>query len=155
MPTEGYTVHQRLIPQEPAYVIFNVAMSNSFGYVDLQKLPFPSEMKVPLDLHCTMNSMCAASLCRPACFTADSSRRVPQCIHNDLCCFPAVWLTSNTFCILVLQVDYVRVYQDPAKLNIGCSPADHPTEQYLAWWACTWLCRLAAVQRPGLRALNL
>ncbi|KAL4424790.1 hypothetical protein ABPG77_000830 [Micractinium sp. CCAP 211/92] len=70
----GYTVHQRLIPQEPAYVIFNVAMSNSFGYVDLQKLPFPSEMKV----------------------------------------------------------DYVRVYQNPAKLNIGCSPADHPTEQYLA-----------------------
>lgn len=74
MPTEGYTVHQRLVPQEPAYVIFNVAMSNSFGYVDLQKLPFPSEMKVPLDLQCTLYSTCAASLCTAACFTADSRR---------------------------------------------------------------------------------
>ncbi|KAL4437123.1 hypothetical protein ABPG75_004262 [Micractinium tetrahymenae] len=70
----GYTVHERLIPEEPAYILFNVAMSDSFGYVDLEKLPFPSEM----------------------------------------------------------QIDYIRVYQDPAQINVGCSPADHPTEQYLA-----------------------
>jgi len=32
-----------------------------------------------------------------------------------------------------LQVDYVRVYQDPAAFNVGCSPAAYPTEQYIAW----------------------
>jgi hypothetical protein len=32
-----------------------------------------------------------------------------------------------------LQVDYVRVYQPAAAINIGCSPKEYPTEQYLAW----------------------
>lgn len=31
------------------------------------------------------------------------------------------------------QVDYVRVYQPAAAINIGCSPKEYPTEQYLAW----------------------
>lgn len=32
------------------------------------------------------------------------------------------------------QVDYVRVYQNASALNLGCSPPDYPTQQYLAWW---------------------
>ncbi|KAI3431296.1 hypothetical protein D9Q98_004355 [Chlorella vulgaris] len=70
----GYTVHERLIPVEPMAIIFNLAMSESFGYVDLEKLAFPSQYKV----------------------------------------------------------DYVRVYQNASAVNLGCSPPDFPTAQYLA-----------------------
>lgn len=31
------------------------------------------------------------------------------------------------------QIDYVRLYQDPSAINLGCSPPDMPTEQYIAW----------------------
>jgi hypothetical protein len=31
------------------------------------------------------------------------------------------------------QVDYVRVYQNASAVNLGCSPPDFPTAQYLAW----------------------
>jgi hypothetical protein len=31
------------------------------------------------------------------------------------------------------KLDYVRVYQKTDALNVGCSPPDYPTEQYLAW----------------------
>ncbi|PRW60711.1 glycoside hydrolase family 16 [Chlorella sorokiniana] len=30
------------------------------------------------------------------------------------------------------KIDYVRLYQDPAAINVGCSPPDMPTEQYIA-----------------------
>jgi len=30
-----------------------------------------------------------------------------------------------------MWVDYIRVYQDPKKLNIGCSPPDFPTADYI------------------------
>ncbi|BGP19126.1 hypothetical protein JCM10213v2_007213 [Rhodosporidiobolus nylandii] len=31
-----------------------------------------------------------------------------------------------------MRVDYVRVYQDPQHINIGCDPKDMPTAQYIA-----------------------
>lgn len=31
------------------------------------------------------------------------------------------------------QIDYVRVYQNPDNVSTTCNPADHPTEQYIAW----------------------
>ena len=71
----GYTVGPRLIPVEPMYILFNLAMASSFGRVDLPHLKFPSQY----------------------------------------------------------QVDYVRVYQPADALNLGCSPPDYPTQQYLAW----------------------
>lgn len=30
------------------------------------------------------------------------------------------------------KVDYVRVYQEKESINVGCSPKDYPTEQYIA-----------------------
>lgn len=38
-----------------------------------------------------------------------------------------------------MHVNYVRVYQDPKKKNIGCDPADYPTAKYIdnlgpAYW---------------------
>ncbi|KAJ7572499.1 beta-glucan synthesis-associated [Mycena floridula] len=34
-----------------------------------------------------------------------------------------------------LRVDYVRVYQDPSKINIGCDPTDFPTADYISAYA--------------------
>ncbi|KAL4428223.1 hypothetical protein ABPG75_002312 [Micractinium tetrahymenae] len=31
------------------------------------------------------------------------------------------------------KIDYVRVYQPKGSINLGCSPPDYPTAQYLAW----------------------
>lgn len=30
-----------------------------------------------------------------------------------------------------MRVDYVRVYQDPSNINIGCDPPDFPTAAYI------------------------
>jgi hypothetical protein len=30
-----------------------------------------------------------------------------------------------------MHIDYIRVYQDPAKRNIGCDPANFPTAAYI------------------------
>lgn len=30
-----------------------------------------------------------------------------------------------------LMIDYVRVYQRSGETNIGCSPSDHPTTDYI------------------------
>ena len=30
-----------------------------------------------------------------------------------------------------MRVDYVRVYQRTGETNIGCSPADYPTKEYI------------------------
>jgi len=39
-------ISARPIPQEPMYIIVNLGMSESFGFVDLEHLPFPVHMKV-------------------------------------------------------------------------------------------------------------
>ena len=31
-----------------------------------------------------------------------------------------------------MYVDYVRVYQDPDKINVGCDPKDFPTAAYIS-----------------------
>ena len=31
----------------------------------------------------------------------------------------------------VMKVDYVRVYQDPDHINVGCDPEDFPTAAYI------------------------
>jgi len=41
-------------------------------------------------------------------------------VISDLLSFPAV-----------MYIDYIRVYQDPNAKNIGCSPKDFPTEDYI------------------------
>lgn len=43
------------------------------------------------------------------------------------------------------KIDYVRVYQDPAAINLGCSPSECPTAQ---WIACNrdWYVNTAADQ---------
>lgn len=33
-----------------------------------------------------------------------------------------------------LRVDWIRVYQDPDEINIGCDPSDFPTAAYIAEW---------------------
>jgi len=30
-----------------------------------------------------------------------------------------------------MKIDYIRVYQDPNKVNVGCNPPGFPTEQYI------------------------
>jgi hypothetical protein len=30
-----------------------------------------------------------------------------------------------------MKIDYIRIYQDPDKVNIGCNPPGFPTEQYI------------------------
>ena len=30
-----------------------------------------------------------------------------------------------------LRVDYIRVYQDPNNVNVGCDPPDFPTAAYI------------------------
>jgi beta-glucanase (GH16 family) len=30
-----------------------------------------------------------------------------------------------------MRVDYIRVYQDPNQINIGCNPEAFPTEAYI------------------------
>ena len=30
-----------------------------------------------------------------------------------------------------MRFDYVRIYQDPDKINMGCDPTDYPTIQYI------------------------
>jgi hypothetical protein len=31
----------------------------------------------------------------------------------------------------VMRVDWVRVYQDPDNVQVGCNPADYPTADYI------------------------
>lgn len=34
----------------------------------------------------------------------------------------------------VMSVDYVRVYQNPDNINIGCEPDGFPTQSYIKQW---------------------
>jgi hypothetical protein len=62
-----------MIPIEPMYMIWNLGMSQDFGEVDIENLPFPSYM----------------------------------------------------------MIDWIRVYQRPDNLKVGCSPPDMPTAQWI------------------------
>lgn len=44
--------------------------------------------------------------------------------------FGDVDLQHLTFPAIML-VDYIRVYQDPKHINIGCDPDDFPTQSYI------------------------
>jgi len=32
---------------------------------------------------------------------------------------------------VIMSVDYVRVYQDPDNVNVGCDPSGYPTQDYI------------------------
>lgn len=36
-----------------------------------------------------------------------------------------------------MKVDYIRVYQDPDLINIGCDPSDFPTKAYIEQYVLT------------------
>ncbi|KAJ7473211.1 glycoside hydrolase family 16 protein [Mycena latifolia] len=63
----------RQVPVEPMYIIMNLGLSESFGFIDFDHLTFPA----------------------------------------------------------VMRVDWVRVYQDPDNMQVGCNPADYPTADYI------------------------
>ncbi len=44
--------------------------------------------------------------------------------------FGTVDLEHLTFPAVML-VDYIRVYQDPKNINVGCEPPDFPTQDYI------------------------
>ena len=44
--------------------------------------------------------------------------------------FGAVQYDQLTF-PSTMRVDYVRVYQDPHAVNVGCDPSDFPTAAYI------------------------
>ncbi|WVQ81378.1 hypothetical protein IAT38_003502 [Cryptococcus sp. DSM 104549] len=75
-PNSEAQVGQRVVSEEPMYIIFNLGISENFGAVDF---------------------------------------------HNLDKLWPAT-----------MEVDYVRVYQDPKAHNIGCNPPDRPTASYIA-----------------------
>ncbi|KAI3609878.1 glycoside hydrolase family 16 protein [Moniliophthora roreri] len=66
-------ISARPVPQEPMYIIVNLGLSHNFGFVDLERLTFPTSY----------------------------------------------------------YVDWIRVYQDPNEINIGCDPPDFPTKTYI------------------------
>ncbi|RKP08191.1 beta-glucan synthesis-associated [Thamnocephalis sphaerospora] len=66
-------VGQRIISEEPMYLLMNVAISDGFGMVDFRNARFPATM----------------------------------------------------------YVDYMRIYQHPDKIDIGCDPKDRPTKKYI------------------------
>ncbi|KAI0826967.1 beta-glucan synthesis-associated [Trametes gibbosa] len=73
MGVDGSQVSQRLIPEEPMSIIFNLGISANW-----------------------------------------------QTIVPETMIFPAV-----------MQIDYVRVYQRSGQTNVGCDPADYPTQDYI------------------------
>lgn len=68
------TIGQRIIPVEPAYMIWNLGMSKDVGPLNVANLTFPAYM----------------------------------------------------------YVDYIRVYQRPKDINVGCSPPGYPTAQWIS-----------------------
>lgn len=68
-----------------------------------------------------------------------------------------------------MSVDYVRVYQDPTKINIGCDPEEMPTASYIARYPdayhnpnivshgtsrCVWKASLIALHADDLGSIN-
>lgn len=72
-PNTATQISQRVISQEPMYVLLNLAVSEAFETVDAANLPSPAHM----------------------------------------------------------LIDYVRIYQKKGQENIGCSPKNYPTENYI------------------------
>ncbi|GAA5969420.1 hypothetical protein JCM11641_008110 [Rhodosporidiobolus odoratus] len=72
-PNAAAGIGQRLISQEPMYIILNLGISDSFQTIDYHDLVFPAKMKI----------------------------------------------------------DYVRIYQQEGKQNMGCDPKDMPTSKYI------------------------
>ncbi|KAJ7463482.1 beta-glucan synthesis-associated [Mycena galericulata] len=66
-------ISARPISEEPMYIIMNLGISPSFGFIDFEHLVFPS----------------------------------------------------------IMRIDWIRVYQHPGKINIGCDPPDFPTAAYI------------------------
>lgn len=89
-------ISDRPVPQEPMYLIINLAISTAFGAIDFGGLEslWPVHMDVRI-----------CSLDCSSCFLQET-KLIPRS---------------------TLQVDYIRVYQDPARINIGCDPDDYPT----------------------------
>ena len=73
-PNPATEIGQRLVPEEPMYILLNLGISSGFTYINWQDIKFPAKFKI----------------------------------------------------------DYVRVYQDPNNIRVGCDPADHPTADYIA-----------------------
>jgi len=44
----------------------------------------------------------------------------------------------------VMSVDYVRVYQRPEDVNIGCDPDNFPTQTYINKWVPLTICSCLA-----------
>jgi hypothetical protein len=97
-----------IIPEEPSYLILNTAVSHVWGFPE----PCDSVSKSTCDA-CWMCYDCTNPDCQ--CSLPENMRGCKN--------FPAV-----------MKVDYIRVYQDlddPLQ-TLGCSPASHPTADFIA-----------------------
>jgi hypothetical protein len=88
------------------YIICNLAISLAFGAINYAGL----EDLWPVHMEVSSPFLCPSRL---------SSR--PTAYICYLGCF---------------QIDYIRVYQDPARINIGCDPEDFPTVCPLRYSSC-------------------
>ena len=108
------TLHGRMIPQEPSYLILNIDLSTRWGWPSCRESP-------------TCN--CCNDCTDPACLecypafpngTADTSVNFKQWLV-DLCKdLPAYY-----------EIDYVRAYQRSGARRVGCSPRDYPTQGWI------------------------
>ncbi|RHY61138.1 hypothetical protein DYB30_004475 [Aphanomyces astaci] len=49
--------------------------------------------------------------------------------------YSAAWNLSNNICNsfpMFMEIDYIRIYQDPTRMSVGCDPASHPTKEWIA-----------------------
>lgn len=58
-----------------------------------------------------------------------------------------------------LRVDYIRVYQDPDNVNIGCDPPDFPTKAYIDQYVdvynySAWTCELTTIYSGTLKHIR-
>jgi beta-glucanase (GH16 family) len=94
-----------LIPEEPSYMIFNVAISHMWG------------MSEPCDM--TRCSSCFV------CF---------DCANPECQCSLPEGMRNCANLPTAMKIDYVRLYQDSSDNlhSLGCSPPSHPTRAYIA-----------------------
>lgn len=52
---------------------------------------------------------------------------------------------------VTMKVDYVRVYQDPDQINIGCDPKDFPTQAYINQYVIMCSCDICEADYVGMR----
>jgi len=77
-------ISARTIPEEPMYLILNLALSSGFGYVDFDKLTFPATMSV------------GKSLRLPACNSWFSTEAVPYALLLQTTCASISRRTRST-----------------------------------------------------------